>query len=258
MKSSIPLIFIFLVLVFSCGQNEEPLPVEDIPEFPEGTIFCSGIETEIIDVLNPATGKTWMDRNLGANRVARSVTDEEAYGNYYQWGRFSDGHQCPDSKLASGTSTTSNPGHGDFIGGTHPPSDAFVDWIKPQNSSLWQGVGGVNNPCPEGYRLPTWAEWDEERRSWSSDNAEGAFNSPLKLTLAGSRRPISGSFIGSSPDRPTGFDTRGELGAYWSSTPASFDDQISSGSRTLAFSDDLARVGSAHRSQGSCIRCIKD
>lgn len=33
--------------------------------------------TEIVDVTNPATGQTWMDRNLGASRAATSPTDEQ-------------------------------------------------------------------------------------------------------------------------------------------------------------------------------------
>lgn len=260
MKKIINLLLFSLVLVFGCGQNEnDPVPVEELPVYPEGTIFCSGIETEIVDIINPETGKTWMDRNLGASRVARSATDEQAYGSYYQWGRFSDGHQCSDSELTSGPSTTPNPEHGFFIRGVSPPSHAFLDWIKPQNSNLWQDVDGVNNPCPEGYRLPTWAEWDEERRSWSRDNAEGAFNSPLKLTVAGRRSTISGGFGAFSPDRPRGFDSRGVFGVYWSSTPASFGDFIDNGSRVLMIGpDDFAQIGSKHRSQGSCIRCIKD
>jgi len=106
--------------------------------------------------------------------------------------------------------------------------------------------------------VPTWAEWDEERRSWISDNAEGAFNSPLKLTVAGRRKAYEGHFFAATPDRPRGFDTRGEYGAYWSSTPASFDDLFSTGSRILQTGDDLARIGSGHRSQGACVRCIKD
>ncbi|MFZ1451482.1 MAG: hypothetical protein WAT20_02205, partial [Ferruginibacter sp.] len=45
------------------------------------------------DVFNPITGKIWMDRNLGASRVATSSTDDLAYGDLYQWGRLTDGHQ---------------------------------------------------------------------------------------------------------------------------------------------------------------------
>jgi hypothetical protein len=35
----------------------------------------------VVDVTNPATGRTWMDRNLGASRAATSSTDEQAYGD---------------------------------------------------------------------------------------------------------------------------------------------------------------------------------
>ncbi len=41
------------------------------------------------------------------------------------------------------------------------------DWRSPQNDNLWQGVNGINNPCPSGYRLPTEAELEAERLSWS-------------------------------------------------------------------------------------------
>jgi hypothetical protein len=57
--------------------------------------------TEIVDVTNPATGQTWMDRNLGASRAATSPTDEQAYGDLYQWGRAADGHE----KRRSSTTT---------------------------------------------------------------------------------------------------------------------------------------------------------
>jgi hypothetical protein len=36
--------------------------------FPATTVTCNGISTTVVDVTNPVTGKTWMDRNLGASR----------------------------------------------------------------------------------------------------------------------------------------------------------------------------------------------
>ncbi|WP_202775495.1 inverse autotransporter beta domain-containing protein [Bathymodiolus azoricus thioautotrophic gill symbiont] len=33
------------------------------------------------------TGRVWLDRNLGATKVAESSADSGAYGDYYQWGR---------------------------------------------------------------------------------------------------------------------------------------------------------------------------
>lgn len=37
--------------------------------------------------------QTWMDRNLGARRVATAINDVLSYGNHYQWGRPADGHE---------------------------------------------------------------------------------------------------------------------------------------------------------------------
>ncbi|MGE4541908.1 MAG: hypothetical protein AB7D35_11660, partial [Bacteroidales bacterium] len=67
------------------------------------------------DVYNPATGQTWMDRNLGASRAATSSTDDQAYGDLYQWGRDTDGHEKRNSGTTSTLSNSDTPGHGNFI-----------------------------------------------------------------------------------------------------------------------------------------------
>lgn len=41
--------------------------------------------TVLVGVINPVTGKTWMDRNLGASRVAQSPIDRQSYGEYYKY-----------------------------------------------------------------------------------------------------------------------------------------------------------------------------
>ena len=102
-----------------------------------------------------------MDRNLGATQAATSSTDVDAYGDLYQWGRRSDGHQCRTSATTSTLSSTDQPAHGNFI---IAPSSPY-DWRSPQNANLWQGVNGINNPCPSGYRLPTEAELEAEHLS---------------------------------------------------------------------------------------------
>ncbi len=222
---------------------DDPLNANATVTMPAQDIFITAnfeeedTETEVVDVINPTTGKTWMDRNLGAGRAATSSTDEEAYGDLYQWGRGADGHQ----KRTSGTTTTlsgsDTPGHGDFI----LINDSPWDWRSPQNDNLWQGVNGINNPCPEGYRLPTEAELEAERLSWDSDDAAGAFASPLKLPMAGYRRSSNGSlgFVGS-------------YGFYWSSTV----DDI--GSRALGFYAPKAYTYRGARADGTTVRCLKD
>lgn len=193
--------------------------------------------TEVVDVTS-LTGRVWMDRNLGASRAATSSTDEQAYGDLYQWGREADGHQRRDSPATSTLSSTDHPGHGSFILSN---AETNWDWRSPQNDNLWQGVNGINNPCPAGYRLPTDAELNSERNTWSSNNAAGAFASPLKLPVAGRRVGSTGLIT------DVGFN-----GQYWSSTVSDSRAQI-----LYFYSTDTA-MGSFSRAVARSVRCLKD
>jgi uncharacterized protein (TIGR02145 family) len=130
----------------------------------------------------------WLDRNLGASRIATSSTDSQSYGDIYQWGRLTDGHEKRNSSISSTRSSSDVPGHSNFI--TH--SSTPYDWRNPQNNNLWQGVEGDNNPSPPGWRIPTEEELNAERLSWSTNNSAGAYNSLLKFTVAGRRSRSNG------------------------------------------------------------------
>jgi len=206
--------------------------------YPPGTVHCDPDNpTAVVDVLNPATGKTWMDRNLGASQVARFVNDPLSYGDLYQWGRLADGHQCRNSASTEELSSSDEPEHGDFI----LTPDSPFDWRIPQVDNLWQGLEGVNNPCPRGYRLPTESELNEELLSWNSSNREGAFASPLKIPSSGLRlyTNVSLNIVGTN-------------GGYWSSTVSNRD------SRRLFFTIGIASVSTDGRALGCSVRCLKD
>lgn len=205
-------------------------------QYPTGSVFCASGPTAIIDVTNPTTGKTWMDRNLGASKVADSLTDVNAYGDLYQWGRRSDGHQCRTSATTTVLSSSNQPSHGNFIlVNTNP-----FDWRNPQNINLWQGVNGINNPCPIGYRLPTETEWDTERLSWNTSSPTGAFSSFLLLTVCGARLNNNGAIV-----------NVGNTGYYWSSTTSLIQ------SRHLALAP-ITQNNSTTRSYALTVRCIKN
>ena len=217
---------------FSSGS---PLTQQNKPVW--GT--CPGVNTEetvVVDVTSP-TGRVWMDRNLGASRAATSSTDGQAYGDLYQWGRAADGHQIRNSGTRSTLSSIDQPDHGQFILAPNSPND----WRSPQNDNLWQGLNGINNPCPDGYRLPTEAEWEAERASWSSNNSAGAYASPLKLPVAGRRRNSNGS-LGSV----------GASGDYWSGSVSGSD------ARRLLFDSSVAGMDSRGRAVGRSVRCLNN
>lgn len=184
-----------------------------------------------------SAGQIWMDRNLGASRVATSMEDAEAYGDLYQWGRLADGHQSRTSPTTPTLSTNDVPGHGSFILASSDPGD----WRFLQNDTLWQGVAGTNNPCPAGFRLPTAVELDTERLSWSSQDYYGAFASPLKFVPAGCRDSSNGSLIDA-----------GSGGFYWSST---VDGRFS---LNLYFCSSGAVMVNDLRAVGFSVRCLKD
>jgi uncharacterized protein (TIGR02145 family) len=212
------------------------------PIWPVGTVHCTAVPTAIVDVTNPTTGKIWMDRNLGATQVATSITDTNSYGDLHQWGRRSDGHQCRTSPTTATLSSVDQPAHGDYILSPNAP----LDWRSPQNINLWQGLNGVNNPCPSGYRLPTETEINAERLSWNANTSEGAFASPLKLPMPGARDRNNGSLL-----------SGGANGYYWSST-VSGANANGTNSRRLSFSSSNAFMVGSYRADGLTVRCIKD
>ena len=64
-------------------------------------------------ITSSVTGKVWMDKNLGASQVCTSFDDSNCYGDYYQWGRDTDGHQVStsDTNLTQATSTQCRSSH---------------------------------------------------------------------------------------------------------------------------------------------------
>lgn len=121
------------------------------------------------------TGKVWMDKNLGATVYCSSFDDSNCYGDYYQWGRNTDGHEKSNSSTTSNKSNSLIPTHGNFIKGSS-------DWTYTDSDGSIRKANW--NPCPSGYRIPTKLEILNENNMIVNN---------LKLARSGDRNSISGS-----------------------------------------------------------------
>jgi hypothetical protein len=194
------------------------------------------------------SGKKWLDRNLGAKRVAQSVTDYQAYGDLFQWGRLVDGHQVIVRTDGTNAGTSGSSGTTTTLSVTDTPANsAFIiavggayDWRSTRNNNLWQGVNGTNNPCPAGYHIPTEAEWIAEGIGTINDGY-----SKFKLTYTGFRYPDDASF-----------DLVDYIGVYWTST---VPNPSATRSVSIAFTPDGSpTTNPSDRASGYACRCIRD
>lgn len=197
-------------------------------------------------VTSPYTGRVWLDRNLGASRVCTTIDDKECYGDYYQWGRKSDGHEKFESSTSSTmldsiTNTSSEFIFNDSIhynlDWTTADSDGSLrskEWSKSDGSSI----------CPIGFRVPTIDELKEEITEGIkiNENNTNGFNSFLKIPNNGFRSSYNGIIDG---------DGEYNLFFLWSA------------SNNMANNNEASYYATfgEHRSEhlrGEGVRCIKE
>ena len=185
-------------------------------------------------VISPFTGKIWLDRNLGASRVARAVDDNQSYGDYYQWGRAADGHQESNSTTTATLATDINAinANSKFITKYNTPYDwTTADTDGSLRSTVWSKTDG-SSVCPVGYRVPTINELIAEK------NNTTAFDSFLKFPSAVDRYYGDGSL------------TNQKQGMVWSSSPHL--------SKSISFSSVYGGTYYFMRANGFSVRCLKD
>jgi uncharacterized protein (TIGR02145 family) len=170
----------------------------------------------------------WMRRNLGTSSLVSGVqtsgltthqtpnTGKYMNAHYFQWGRAADGHQVPSSLTSSTKSSTDIVGNSNFITGS---------WRTTFNANLWQGVQGVNNPCPSNWRIPTNGEWTSASSTWAVDPDWGSVNFTDAATsmslLLGNYRLSSGVYhdhVVTNANFSTTSGGQSTNSIYWTST----------------------------------------
>lgn len=203
-------------------------------------------------VVSPTTGRVWLDRNLGATKVCASKTDESCYGDYYQWGRLTDGHQIKNSfttssqaeniSLAGDKFVINNSdwqfgakyvsGYWDYSLADLSGSKRTTQWSKTDGSSI----------CPVSFRVPTKQELEAEN--------DLDF---LKLGYSGYR------------DKDAVLKSVSITGNIWSvnvDTSLNYSDFAIYTGETSAYSLSIAdsvnsSIDYVFRSRGNPVRCIK-
>jgi uncharacterized protein (TIGR02145 family) len=179
-----------------------------------------------------------MNYNLGANTsLDPHVPVRAIHGDYYQWGK-----NAPDANVDV------------IIGawGSQGGSTANGNWTPTEK--------GPNDPCPDGFRVPSAAEWQAVHDNnavfrtglpWAVSTYEfgnalhfgpNVVTPALTLPTAGFRRNTTGALT-----------YRGLTGEYWSSS------ENGGNAYSLYFSSsNVFPANSISRASGFTVRCIAE
>ena len=210
-------------------------------------VFASGetFNGEVyLTITSPDTGKVWLDRNLGASQVCSASNDSDCYGDLYQWGRATDGHESRTSGTTATLATTITPGTNTFVTNDTSPYDwSSADSTGSSRTIAW-AVNDGTGICPAGFSVPTEAELTADTISATTTditNSATAYSSFLKIPVAGSRNRTDGALT-----------NVGSLPKLWSrSADGSYG-------RYLYVDSDIATFFSTVRAFGLSVRCIGD
>lgn len=204
---------------------------------------------QTVSVIINGIVRQMMVYNLGANTEMNPNSPQQGImGNYYQWGR-------PDAVATAYTDAGS-------ISGWNATNAPDKSWNTGTEASP---VKSLNDPCPDGFRIPTHNEWESFDKlstskynigTWAPNGYDGATNfTTAKIYISDGNTitlPAAGTRL---------YDNNGALlwraakGFYWSSTEAPFKNSIQA--MALSFDQDkIYTAASPVRTSGNSIRCI--
>ena len=187
------------------------------------------------------------------------------YGKLYQWGRkYGQGYDKNDASVP----TIEEGGITAMTGHHKSKSNVFFtstyeynnDWLYPQDNKLWNSGTESNpvkteyDPCPEGWRVPTYDELVELRDNYSSwttdDNGQSGrwFSGPSSYTAT-----VPQVFFPAAGYRDYDGDAnvRDYYGYYWSSSTYNTHAYL-----LFFFSNRVGFIDN-YRAYGSSVRCVQ-
>ena len=211
-------------------------------------------------------GVVWAPVNCGYHKT------DYKWGKMYQWGRdcghgFSGVQYDINGNIVGEISDASTP---ELVEGTvsEGESNVFyygsIDWLTTRNDKLWNSgsdsepVKTQNDPCPKGWRVPTYAELSnlcKKHSAWTTDETDMpgywfSGSSPYSETVPQIFLPAAGyrGYMLANTEN------RGLNGYYWSSKPyARKPDYMGGG---LSFGSTSASMHYYGRAGGYSVRCV--
>ena len=202
-----------------------------------------------------------MDRNLGAES-ATATDGAKTRGLYYQFGRkdpFVGSTEIYDiNGTSKSTGATIATGKVTFAKAVQTPATFYTygsgnnDWASPNNytSKNWNDISESDgktffDPCPEGWRLPTKAEYSNFSTTtftWDATNSGRTYN--------GNWFPAAGYRLSGDG----GMSNVGSSGNYWSASPYSEN----TGYGLSFISGSVNPASNNLRAHGFSVRCVQE
>ena len=204
----------------------------------------------------------WAPVNCGYHKT------DYPYGKLYQWGRkygqgYSETYDATVPEIVKGPvkiSLASDPSNSNVF---YSNNTSPFDWALYPNDALWNSgteespiKNKDNDPCPDGWRIPTYKELlylRDNYSSWTSNSAEqnGYYFSGEYTCLEGAPQiflPAAGTRYYRDEDA----DYRGNRGNYWSSRPSG------SYANDLYFYSSNVTMSYNGRAEGCSVRCVQE
>lgn len=191
------------------------------------------------------------------------------YGKLYQWGRkYGQGYSADSDSESSIT-----PGPVNYQIGQHKNMAGYFftcesDWIDTPDNSMWNSgtedapVKTNNDPCPSGWRVPTYSELNvliTDHSDWTTNDGQiGYYYSGVLTTTVYDTHPLG-------EDKPQVFlpaagyrrndgyaNLRGGHGYYWSSKPDY------TRAYYLYFNGSNVSMYGSNRAFGYSVRCVQE